>query len=131
MGIIQIVLGGLCSVPVLFVLVLSAAGRTRGPALVALGYAVPAANLLLTGIGSVRIAGWARVATLISAFVWMGLMLMALGGLVLLHGQAQGNGYEQVMAVALAVVGAAFAVVLIVVYTRPSVRATFARRQVP
>ena len=71
LGIIQIVFGALCAVVAAGALIAMSA-IAPGHALIAgLVYAIPAANLLIDGIGSVRIARWARRATLISAFVWL------------------------------------------------------------
>jgi hypothetical protein len=129
LGIVQIVFGALCSVAAMVGLVAMSA-IARGPALAAaLVYAIPAANLLATGIGSVRIARWARRATLISAFVW--LALIGVAGAAVTFGRIGGMGYELVLVGGLLILALAFAIVLIVSYTRPAVRATFERRQDP
>jgi hypothetical protein len=124
LGIVQIVLGALCSVA-------AVAGAVEDlPALLGvLVYAAPAVNLLTTGIGSVRIAPWARRATLISAFVWLALIGIA-GGIVLLRfRRAPGMAYEVVLLQVFLSLALALAIALIVFYTRPSVRATFEARQ--
>jgi hypothetical protein len=129
LGIIQIVFGGLCAVAAAGALV--AVSRIAHGAAMAAGlvYAIPAANLLTTGIGSVRIARWARRATLISAVVWLALIGIA-GGAVT-FGHVGGMGYELVLVDGLLAIALAFAVLLVVFYTRPGVRATFEGRQAP
>jgi len=85
-----------------------------------------AANLLLTGIGSVRLARWARRATLISAFVWVALIA---GRTIQTFARFAGMPYERVMAGVIGLVMVTFGITLIAMYTRPSVRATFERAQ--
>jgi hypothetical protein len=123
LAIVQIVLGALsgCGFLMMVSIMVSAGG---GPAKIALIYGIPSANLLVTGIGSVRIAAWAWWATLISAFIWL-----ALSAVILAFGGSRGMTYEMWLASAVLIVGIALAILVIVVYTRPSVRATFARRQ--
>jgi len=125
LGIVQIVLGCLCGIGALadLAVVLTSGG---GPILVSAIYAIPAANLLTTGIGSYTIAQWARRATLISAFVWLGLIGVAA---TLMRGELAGMTYERWLAGAFVIVALALAILSIVGYTRPSVRATFERRQ--
>jgi hypothetical protein len=125
LGIVQIVLGALCGLLMLAVVVFERISVEFGTML--LGYAVPTLNLLLMGIGSVRIQSWARRATLISAFFWLG--LLAIAGGALMSGQIVGNSYERFMVGAVLILALALAVALIVAYTRPSVRATFERRR--
>jgi hypothetical protein len=125
LGIVQIVLGGLCCLGLLIVVAVALYAGTVRLLAGALIYGVPAANLLATGIGSVRIAPWARLATLISAFLWLG--LVGLAGAALVLRPSGGNGYERFMQGAFLVVALALAVLLIAVYTRPSVRAAFER----
>jgi hypothetical protein len=126
LAIIQIVLGGFCCLGMVSVVVVLFHSPTS-PVLASLPiYAVPAVNLLLTGIGSVRVRPWARRATLISAFLWLG--VIGIGAVVML-GRVGGNGYETAMGGAILVLALALAIVLIVVYTLPSVRVTFERRR--
>ena len=92
----------------------------------------PVVNLLVTGIGSVRIARWARRATLISAGIWLTLMLFAAAFLLGsgdpgLLGRGE-TAMVAVIVVPVLLVALALPIVLLVVYTRPSVRATFERR---
>ena len=92
-------------------------------------------NLLATGIGSVRLAPSARRATIISAAIW--LVFVGIGLVAFIYGVVLGGfsfggrslaiGLALVAVMALLLVG--LPVVLIVAYTRPSVRATFERRQ--
>jgi len=88
-------------------------------------YGIPAANLLLTGIGAVKVARWARRATLISASIWVGL-IVALAAWPVWH-SFRGMPYEAWLALGVLFAGLAFAIGLIVAYTRASVRATFER----
>ena len=133
LGIIQILLGGLAGIMAAGALVgMMAVGPGRVRILPALGYVAPVVNLLVTGIGSVSRARWARRATLISAGIWLTLMLFA-AAYLLGTGDPGLLGREEAAMVAWIVVPAllvalALPIVLLVVYTRPSVRATFERR---
>jgi hypothetical protein len=134
LGIIQIVIGGIFALVTLGT-VITAATSSRAPMMLAgLVYGIPTANLLLCGIGSVRIAPWARRATIISAAVWLGLMLILVGGIAIasgFKGFAMGRGEAAMLGmvmVPLFLLWLALPIVLIVVYTRPSVRATFESR---
>ena len=130
LGIIQIVLGGLTGLMAAVMLAAMVVGPKHMGMLGGV-YLVPAVNLLFTGIGSVKIALWARRATLISAGIWLVLMLLAVASLVIKGGPGMG-GREAAMATVIMVpvflLMLALPVVLLVVYTRPSVRATFERR---
>ncbi|HXU05740.1 MAG TPA: hypothetical protein VN903_32515 [Polyangia bacterium] len=130
LGIVQIVLGAICGV-----LTLAALGLSGGKPVLGLGvYAVATANFLTTGIGSVRLARWARRATVISAGVWLPVMVVAIvafwRALQITLGAADGD-YSPDLTIfylaALIAVGAPFG--LLMAYTRPSVRETFERRQ--
>jgi hypothetical protein len=125
LGIVQIVLGGLSCLGLLVVVGVALYAGTVPLLAGGLIYGAPAANLLSTGIGSVRLAPWARLATLISAFLWLGLIALAAAALILRP--SGGNGYERFMSGAFLFVALALSLVLIVVYTRPSVRAAFER----
>jgi hypothetical protein len=134
MGIILIVIGAIFSVATIATVIM-AATTSRAPMMLAgLIYGIPTANLLLCGIGSVRIAPWARRATIVSAGVWLGLVVIILvvlaitagvGGFGMGHGEAAMVG---VIMVPVFLLWLALPIVLIVVYTRPSVRATFENR---
>jgi hypothetical protein len=124
-GIVQIVFGGLCCLGLLVVAAVALYAGTVRLLAGSLIYGIPAANLLSTGIGSIRLAPWARLATLISAFLWLG--LIGLAGAVLLFSRSGGNGYERFMLGAFLFVALALALVLIAVYTRPSLCAAFER----
>jgi hypothetical protein len=136
LGIIQIVLGGICGLLTLIIFA-NGALRTnhREMMVLSVAYAVPAANLLFTGIGSVRIAPWARLATLVSAGIWLVFILLVSASFVIMsrtRALGMGGGEATLMSVILAPLGAialALPIVHLVVYTRASVRATFARRQ--
>jgi|KBSMisStandDraft_5_1062788.scaffolds.fasta_scaffold196740_3 FtsH-binding integral membrane protein len=133
LGIVQIVFGGLSGLVFLFAI--GTIVLARQPSLIAPGtvYILPAVNLLVTGIGSVRIARWAHLATLISSAVWLGLMLLGVLGIAFLirKGAFAMGGGEAVMlgfiVVPIALVVLGLPIVLLIVYTRPSVRATFER----
>jgi hypothetical protein len=135
LGIVQVVLGGLLSLLVLFVIV-SAVVSSKPPVLVAGAvYALPAANLLAMGIGSLKLAPWARLGTLISAGVWLGLGLMAAVGLLVASRLQLGMSRHEtalagVVIVPIMLIWVALPIVLIIVYTRPRARAAFARRTV-
>jgi hypothetical protein len=131
LGIILIVIGGLFAVGTIATVVMAATTSRPLMAFAGLIYGIPTANLLLCGIGSVRIAPWARRATIISAAVWLGLVviLFVLAGIAAgVGGFGMGRG-EAAMAgvfmVPVFLLWLALPIVLIVVYTRPSVRATF------
>jgi len=130
LGTIQIVLGGLTGLTAVGILAAAATrtdGMVMGPGLVCV---VPAVNLLLTGIGSVRIARWSRRATLISAGIWLGLMLLAVASMFIDGRFGMGRESAVVTAIMLPpmLVALALPIVLLAVYTRPSVRATFERQ---
>jgi hypothetical protein len=125
-GIVQIVLGGLCG---LLALLLAATVERRNDGS-AIACAVPAINLLVAGIGVVKLASWGRRATLISAIVW--LVLLAGFGAIVLLGPDSGPGdtsWEEakVGAVPMLVGWAAMPILLIVFFTRRRVRAAFQR----
>jgi len=126
LGIIQIVLGTLCSAGFMMMFGLGSSDASV-PAPVLLIYGIPAANLLLTGIASVKLATWARWTTLISAIIWLALIGFVLARSVWLG--FRGMTYEMWLTSGVLLAGAALAIALIVAYTRPSVRATFERRQ--
>jgi hypothetical protein len=132
LGIIQIVLGGVAGFIATAGFVMMAIGQKRmAMAAPGLAYLVPAVNLLVTGIGSVKIARWARRATLISAGIWLGLVLLAAASMLVMGGAGMGRKEAALAAVIMVpvfVVFLALPIVLLVVYTRPSVRATFERR---
>lgn len=134
LGIIQIVIGAIFAVVTLGVVIM-AATMSRAPMMLAgLIYGIPTANLLLCGIGSVRLAPWARRATIISAAVWLGLvviLLVAAGIGASVSGFGMGRGEAAMVGVFMVPVfllWLALPIVLIIVYTRPSVRATFESR---
>jgi len=130
LGIVQIVFGGLCVLltgGIVFVL------KTPVSAIV---YAAAATNLLVTGIGSVRLRRSARRATIISAAIWLvfvGIGLVATAYVLISQRGFGATGRPLAMGLAFAAMAALFVlalpVVLIVAYTRPSVRATFEGRQ--
>jgi len=133
LGVIQILLGGLAGIVAAGALVgMMSVSQGRVRILPALGYVAPVVNLLVTGIGSVSRARWARRATLISAGIWLTLMLFAAAVLLgtgdtgLLRRKETAMVAWFVVPVLLVVL--ALPIVLLVVYTRPSVRATFERR---
>jgi hypothetical protein len=133
LGIVQIVLGGLCALVAAFGMVtmaLSAAIRGQPTSmLAAFVYAVPAINLLVTGIGSVRLTPSARRATLISAILWLPLILLGVVGFLVVQGGPFARGGERVMLTVILVpmllILVGLPITLIAVYTRPSVRQTF------
>ena len=132
LGIILIVLGGLAGIMAAGYLVGLAVSPGPMRTLNGLAALAPVANLLWTGIGSVRIARWAWRATLISAGIWLTLMLFA-AAVVLGTGDTGllGRGETAMVAVIMVpvlLVVLALPIVLLAVYTRPSVRATFERR---
>jgi hypothetical protein len=137
LGIILIVCGAICALMAVVMVFVMARMLHGEPAmmLTSLVYAVPAANLLVMGIGSVRISRWARRGTLISAGIWLPLMLFAVAGVVLAPRTFPKGGGEAIMLGVVMVPMLAFMVglpiTLLVAYTRPSVRATFERRQAP
>jgi len=131
LGVIQIVLAALIGLMAAAMLVGYAVGsrslvKTLAAGLVCLA---PVVNLLVTGLGSVRIARWARRATLISSGLWLTLTLFAVAFLL---GQGLLGREETAMVawivVPVLLVALALPIVLLAVYTRPSVRATFERR---
>jgi len=134
LGIIMIVIGALFAVATLATVIM-AATTTRAPIMLAgLIYGIPTANLLLCGIGSVRLAPWARRATIISAIVWLALVvfLVAIAIGAGFSGFGMGRGEAAMVGVVMVPVfllWLALPIVLIIVYTRPSVRATFESRE--
>jgi hypothetical protein len=133
LGVIQIVLGAFSGLMGAAMLVGYAIGsKSMIGSLPGLAYLAPVINLLVTGIGSVSHARWARRATLISAGIWLTLMLFAAAVLLGsgdsgLLGRGEAAGFA-VMVVPVLLVALALPIVLLAVYTRPSVRATFERR---
>ncbi len=141
LGIVQIVLGGLAA----FFAIAGAASMwfmaSHGTAreglpgwlvlLPMLTYAVPAANLLATGIGTVRFRRWARLATIVSAGVWLSVGgLIVVSFLLALAFAPRGSvgGAEVGLWTAIAAVPMiGLPITLLVLYTRPGVRATFER----
>lgn len=128
LGIIQIVIGGFCA--------LMTAGMLVAPSanLGTILCGVAGLNLLATGIGSVRLAPSARRATIISAAIWFVLVGIGLAAFIYMTVMGRGSFSERSLAGALGFVTGilllvALPVVLLVVYTRPSVRATFERNQ--
>jgi len=138
LGIILIVCGAICALMTVVMVFVMARMIHGEPAmmLTSLIYAVPAANLLVMGIGSVKISRWARRGTLISAGIWLPLMLLPIAGLVMNQGRAFPKGGEAVMLgivmVPMVLFMLGLPITLLVAYTRASVRATFEqRRQAP
>ena len=138
LGIILIVFGAICALMTVVMVFVMARMLSKQPAMMLAGlvYAIPAANLLVMGIGSVRIARWARRGTLISAGIWLPLMLLPIAGLVMNQGRAFPKGGEAVMLgivmVPMVLFMLGLPITLLVAYTRASVRATFEqRRQAP
>ena len=132
LGIIQIVVGGLCVLVALGAVGVSA--KSHQPPVGSIFYVLAAANLLTTGIGSVRIAPWARRATLISAWIWLCIMVLGVGAMVIggviSGGFGMGRGelfMVAVVAVPVAIVMLGLPILLIAMFTRPAVRATFER----
>jgi hypothetical protein len=134
-GIIQIVFGGICALMTVVMIAVVRMMKVEAGAMIAgLVYAIPATNLLVTGIGSVKIARWARLATIISACLWLPLMLLAAVGVAIaprnnLGPNGSGLAIFGIVMVLMLLLILALPVTLIVVYTRPSVRATFEGRQ--
>ena len=131
MGIILIVIGAIFAVVTLGTVIMAASTSRPLMAFAGLIYGIPTANLLLCGIGSVRIASWARRATIVSAAVWLGLVVIILVILAItagVGGFGMGSGEAAMVGVIMVpafLLWLALPIVLIVVYTRPSVRATF------
>jgi hypothetical protein len=132
LGIIQIVMGALCVLVVLASVGLAA--KTHTPPIAALFYGLAAANLLVTGIGTVRIAPWARRATVISAWIWLSIMVLGIGAMVFGFAANRMGGLGRgeltmvaVIVVPLAMIMLGLPILLIAVLTRPAVRATFER----
>jgi hypothetical protein len=81
----------------------------------------------------VRIAPWARRATLISAWIWLCIMLFGVAVIVigLVHGGMHIGRGEMIMAavvgVPLLAIALGLPILLIAQFTRPGVRATFER----
>jgi hypothetical protein len=130
LGIIQIVVGGICALMtagMVFALNVHAGS---------IAYGVATVNLMATGIGSVRLIRSARRATIISAAIWLvlvGISLVAFFYMVVVQRGFGFDGRPLAMGLVFAGLMALFLVglpvVLIAVYTRPSVRATFERNQ--
>jgi hypothetical protein len=142
LGVVQVVLGGLSGLMVLIGLgawLVSGARFGRGVALASLlpslFYALPAANLLVTGIGSLRLAPWARRATIVSAAIWLVLSaVLGLGVIALLFGFDAGSSRSErtmlaAVGIPLWVLATALPVVLLVLYSGRAVRDTFERRR--
>jgi len=133
MGIVQIVLGAITAMMSAGTIVVAATQNQAPLVLAGLIYAIPTGNLLVTGIGSVRIARWARFATIVSAAVWLGLVLFGIAGFLVglaRTGGGLGKGQAAMVGGIMAVFflfWIALPVTLLIVYTRPSVRATFER----
>jgi hypothetical protein len=134
LGIIQIVFGGLCVLVALAGIGLAA--KAHAPPVASIFYGLAAANLLTTGIGSLRIAPWARRATLISAWIWLCIMVLGVAamvfGFLLSRSMSMGRGeltMAAVVAVPFLVLALGLPILLIVQFTRPAVRATFEARR--
>ncbi len=140
LGIIQIVLGGLAGMFSLIglLMALSVASQIRSgghPMLAALPmlvYVIPAANLLVTGIGTVRFRRWSRLATIISSGIWLGILLLGLAGMLIAFA-TRPSGFGEttlglMMVVPIMLIMLSLPVVLIVLYARRDVRETFERR---
>jgi hypothetical protein len=102
-------------------------------------YLAPAANLLVCGIGSLRFRPWARMATVVSSAIWLGLVGLLFGTLIMAAvfgprgGMGLGAGETIIMAVVYGVMGIfvlALPILLLVLYCRKDVKATFAGRSV-
>jgi len=104
----------------------------------ALMYLAPAANLLVCGIGSLRFRPWARMATIVSSGIWLALCTLTFGMMILslllapaASGRHGGGAEMAVVALIWGVIGIfvlALPVLLLVLYCRKDVKATFARR---
>ena len=132
MGIVQIVFGGICVLMTAGMLVTAKAQAG------AVTYGIAAINLLTTGIGSARIARSARRATIISAAIWLVFVGIGLVAFIYMAVTRRGFGASgRPLMFGLVAVGVLMVfliglpIMLLAVYTRPSVRATFERRQVP
>jgi len=132
LGIMQVVCGGICALATVGMLIAKQALPTT------IFYGVATANLLTTGIGAVGRARWARQATIISAEIWLaflGLGAVAFAYILVAQRGLGFSGLPVAMGIAVAAVVAllllGLPIVLLVAYTRPSVRATFERRQAP
>ncbi len=136
LGIIQMVLAGLTLLLTLFgALSMARLSSERAPAggmaFAMLFYLIPAANLATTGIASVRFRPWARLATIISAAIWLGFSALGLVGIlvsVLATRSHVGVAELFMMLVAMGPILFGLPITLIVLYTREGVRETFARR---
>lgn len=138
LGIILIVFGAICALMTVVMVFVMARMLSKQPAMMLAGlvYAIPAANLLVMGIGSVRIARWARRGTLISAGIWLPFMLLAVAGMLIAPGRTFPTARGEALILGIVMVPTALFVLglpitLLVAFTRPSVRATFERRQAP
>lgn len=133
-GIIQIVLGGILGLLAIGTMVTIFAIVKRPAAILGgMIYGLPAANLLVTGIGSVKVAGWARTGTVISAGIWLVLMVFAAALVIGRSDRFPIGGGElamlSVVMVPVLLIALGLPIALLIVYTRPSVRATFERHQ--
>lgn len=100
-------------------------------------YLAPAVNLLVCGIGSLRFRSWARLATIVSSAIWLGLCTLLFGTMVLsllfAPGGKMGAAEGAIVAIVWGVIAVfvlALPVLLLVLYCRKDVKATFARRSV-
>ena len=95
-------------------------------------YLVPSANLLVTGIGTVRFRRWARLATLISAGIWLGLGTLMIASLVIAVGLAPHHavGLSELFVISsvMAIPFFGLSITILVLYTRSGVQATLDRR---
>jgi hypothetical protein len=139
LAIIQIVLGGLFGLMMLtglFGTLAVLVAQQRSPSLprfsptwAYLLYLVPTANLLVTGIGTIKFRPWARRATIISSWIWLGLGVLnvALLTIGLLSGPDRMELEDAIATTTLwALLG--FPIGLLVFYRRAGVSDTFARR---
>jgi hypothetical protein len=143
LGVIQIVLGGFAALCVLFgvfsALTLSSRAGVNSFVMVLpfLSYVLPATNLLVTGIGSVRFRPWARLATIISAGIWGGIGVMAIFGTFAFRFLSRASSEPMPLAATLVLVifmglfFVAFPILLITLYSTASARAAFAARRQP
>lgn len=98
-------------------------------------YLAPAANLLVCGIGSLRFRAWARMATIISSGIWLGLWTLLVGTIILsvafAPGAKMGAGEAAIIGIVWGLMGLfvlSLPVLLLVLFCRKDVKATFARR---
>jgi hypothetical protein len=152
-GITMIVLGGfaaiiglisMLSIGMVFSMMMKSFGAKGGGsvsaimmAVMALIYLAPAANLLVCGIGSLRFRPWARMATIVSSGIWLGLCSLFVALLVISLVAApsgkMGSGEAVIVGVVwggMALIVLTLPILLLVLYCRKDVKATFARRAV-